>query len=154
MLRVVFTLLVLVSAGLAQTSSDGSFSVRHVTDTSYSLSPSQMREPERLYQSACTVVQHEYQSDVELRPHFTVVIGTERDELNFTRTEPGEIGMKTWDPIKFTQGSVILAFEQMLTPDAIVQLGNRVVRQYDTTVDVADFSKPLGLAARILSSQR
>ena len=70
-------------------------------------------------------------NDVELRPHFTVGIGTERDELNFTSTERGEIGMKKWDPIKFTQGDVILAFEQMLTPDASVQLGNRVIRQYN-----------------------
>jgi hypothetical protein len=90
-----------------------------------------MREAERLYQSACAVVRHEFQSDVELHPHFTVVIGTERDELNCTRTERGEIRMKKWDPIKFTQRNVILAFEQMLTPDAIVQLGNRVIRQYN-----------------------
>ena len=33
------------------------------------------------------VVGHELQSDAELRPHFTVVIGTERDELNFTSLE-------------------------------------------------------------------
>lgn len=90
-----------------------------------------MREAERLYQSACAVVRHEFQSDVELRPHFTVVIGAERDELNFTRTKRGGIGMKKRDPIKFTQGNVILAFEQMLTPDASVQLGNRVIRQYN-----------------------
>ena len=39
--------------------------------------------------------------------------------------------MKKRDPIKFTQGNVILAFEQMLTPDASVHLGNRVIRQYN-----------------------
>jgi hypothetical protein len=64
-----------------------------------------------------------------MRPPFTMVIGTERDELNFTRTEPGEIGMKEWDPISLRKENVILAFEQMLAPDAIVQLGNRVIRQ-------------------------
>ena len=37
--------------------------------------------------------------------------------------------MKKWDPIKVKEGNVILAFKLMLTPDAIVQLGNRVIRQ-------------------------
>ena len=143
MSRVMFTLLVLVSAGLAQTAADGSFSVRHATDASYSLNPAQMRQAERLYQSACAVVRREFHSgSVELRPHFTVVIGTERNEVHSRRTEPGEIWMKKWDPTTFTQGSVVLAFDRILTHDVIVQLGNWVVQQNNATVDVADFSKP------------
>ena len=143
MVKTIFTLLILVSAGLAQTAVDGSFSVRHATDASYSLSPAQMREAERLYQSACAVVQREFHNGaVELRPHFTVVIGTERNEVHSGRAELGEIRMKKWDPITFTQGSVVLAFDVMLTNDVIVQLGNRAVRQNNATVDVADFSKP------------
>ena len=143
MVKTIFTLLILVSAGLAQTAADGSFSVRRAADASYSLSPAQMREAERLYQSACAVVQREFHSGaVKLRPHVTVIIGTERNEVHSGRTEPGEIRMKKWDPITFTQGSVVLAFDGMLTNDVIVQLGNRAVRQNNATVDVADFNKP------------
>lgn len=87
MLRVMFTPLVLVFGGLCASLFRPIFSVGHLTDASYSLSPARVRETERLYQSACRSWDTSFQSDVELRPPFTVVIGTERDELNFTSLE-------------------------------------------------------------------
>jgi hypothetical protein len=48
-----FTLLILVSAAMAQLSSDESFSVRHSKHANFSLSRDQMREAESLYHSAC-----------------------------------------------------------------------------------------------------
>jgi hypothetical protein len=144
MLKVMFSLLVLASVGLAQTSSDGSFSVHHSKDPKFSLSPSQMREAENLYQSVCAVVQHDYHESIgKLRPQFKVIIGTERNEV-LGNTVHGkavqsidEIRMKKWDPVIFAQGVVVLAFDQLLTDDTIRQLTARAVRYSNATVDVA-----------------
>jgi uncharacterized protein YpbB len=141
--QAMFVILVLSSATLAQSSSDGSFSVHDFKNASYPLRPAQMRQAERIYHSVCAIVQHDFHSGAsELHPHFTVVIGTERYEVHSRQTQVGEIWMKKWDPIEFAQGVVVLAFDQMLTQDVIVQLGNRGFRQSNSAVDVADLSKP------------
>jgi len=145
MLRVMFTLLVLVSAGLTQTSSDGSFSVRHSKDPNFSLSPAQMREAESLYQSARATVQHDFHTGAgELHPHFTVIIGTDINRVlesaavvNGVVNGKNEIWLKKWDPVLFAEGVVVLAFRELLTDDVIKQLGDRAVRLSSATVDVA-----------------
>ncbi len=48
MVKAIFTLLVLASAGLAQSSSDGPLSVHHSTYANFSLTPAQMRQAESL----------------------------------------------------------------------------------------------------------
>ena len=135
MLKVVFTLLVFVAAGLAQSSSKGLFSVHHAKHTNFSLSPAQMREAESLYQNACAVVQRDFHTD-ELHPHVAVTIGTERDEVR-VRAVGAEIWMTKWDPVVFAQGVVVLAFNQLLTTDRIQQLSARAIRYSGATVDVA-----------------
>jgi|SRR5271169_959177 len=145
MLKVMFTLLILASAGLAQSSSDGSFSVHHSRQATFSLSPAQMREAESLYRSACAVVQHDFRRGAgQLSPHFTVVVGTDRDEVYGNMIQAtsevhgnAEIRMKKWNPIIFAQGVAVLAFDQMLTGDVIRRLGDQAVRYSNATVDVA-----------------
>ncbi len=140
MLKVVFTLLVLASVGLAQSSSDGSFSVRHAKHANFSLNPAQMREAESLYKSACAVVQHDFQSDAgELHPHFMVIIGANNNEVHVRPATKGEdeIWLKKWDPPQFAKGVVVLAFDKLLTADFINRLGNRAIRYSSATVDVA-----------------
>ena len=140
MLRVMFVFLVLPAVGLAQSSTDGSFSVRHSKDANFSLSPSQIHEAESIYRSACAVVQHDFHIGVgELHPHLMVVIGAERNEVHSRRTDVGEIWMKKWNPILFAQGVVVLAFDQVLTRDVITKLGDRAVRYSDATVDTSRF---------------
>jgi hypothetical protein len=142
MFKVMFVLLCLSSVGLAQSSADGTFSVHHVTDTGYSLRPAEMREAESIYHRVCAAVQHEFHRGAgELHPQLRVVIGAERNEVHSVRTQVGEIWMKKWDPITFAQGVVVLAFDQMLTHDVIVQLGDRGFHQSNAAVDVADLSK-------------
>ena len=142
MLKLAFLLIAFSSLGLAQSSTDGSFSVHHLKNASYSLRPAQMREAESLYHSSCEVVQHEFHSGAgESCPHFTVVLGAERNELHSRRFEAREIWMKKWDTQVFAQGVVILTFDQMLTEDVIEQLGNRALRKSNATVDVTDLSK-------------
>jgi hypothetical protein len=151
MVKVMFVLLALASASRAQSSSDGSFSVQHFKNANITFSAAQMREAERLYQSACSVVHHDIPIGAGgLHPQFTVIIGAERDEVHGAdrkaiRTADGneahgkaEIWMTKWDPNVFAQGVVVLAFlDQVLTPDLIVQMGTRAVRNSSATVNVA-----------------
>ena len=130
-------LVVLSSVGLAQTSSDGSFSVRHLKKEHFSLDPAQMREAESIYRNACEIVQHDFRnSAVELHPHFAVIIGADRDEVHARRERPDQILMKRWDPVIFAQGVVLLAFDEVLTPDLIRQMRDRALRISNSTVDV------------------
>jgi hypothetical protein len=140
MLKVMFTLLVLASASLAQSSSDGSFFVRNAKHENSALTPRQMREAERLYQNACAVVQRDFHSTGELQPRFTVVVGAPRNEVHSSGMKDdgsAEIWIKKWDPRPFAQGVVVLAFHEMLTRDVITQLSNRAVRYSNASVDVA-----------------
>jgi hypothetical protein len=138
MSKLLCALLVLSSLGLAQSSSDGSFSVRHITNVNFSLRPAQILEAESIYHSACSVVKREfYRGAGEPCPHFTVVIGAKRNELHSRRTQEGEILMKKWDPFVFAQGVVVLTFDDMLTRNTIAQLGSRALRQSNVDKDVA-----------------
>ena len=137
MLKIMFTLLVLASAGLAQSSRTGWFSVHHAKQANFSMSPAQMREAESVYQSACAAVQHDFRGGSgELHPQIDVTIGTDRDEIH-VRAVRAEIWMKKWDPLVFAQGVVILAFDQVLTADVVKELSIRAVRSSKAAVDVA-----------------
>jgi hypothetical protein len=141
MLKVMFALLLLASAGVAQSSSDGSFSVHNSKHENSSLSAAQMHEAESLYQSACGAVQNDFHSAAELHPRFTVIIGAERNEVHSAGMKVDDsrvqIWMKKWNPTVFAQGVVVLAFQELLTRDLITQLGNRAVSYSNATVDVA-----------------
>lgn len=137
-LRILFMLFV-SCAGLAQSSSDGSFSVRHFKNANYSFPPAQMREAESIYRNVCTLVQREFRRGaVELHPHFTVIIGTGRNEVHSRRMQGEEIWMKKWDPITFAEGVVVLSFDEMLTHDVIAQLSNKGLLLSSAAVNVAD----------------
>jgi hypothetical protein len=143
MFRLIFTLFVVASTSLAQSASDGSFSVQHSKRASFFLSSAQMREAESLYRSACTVVQHNFPNRArELRPHFTVVIGADHNQVQGkmalnNRSVGAEIRLKKWDPTLFAQAVVVLAYYDALTSDVIKQLGNRAVQASNATVDIS-----------------
>ena len=137
MLKAMATLMLAGTACLAQSSSDGSFLVRHLTKASFSLSPAQMREAEKLYRNTCAVVQRNFHPSSELHPHFTVIVGADHNEVH-GRTE---IWLKKWDPDMFARGVVVVAFDQVLTADVINQLAKRAVHSSVAIVDVADLKQ-------------
>ena len=97
-----------------------------------------MREEENIYRNVCATVELDsHRARSELHPRFTFVIGAEANEVHSRRTQADEIWMKKWHPIMFAQGVVVLAFDQMLTRDVIVQLANRAIRQNNAKVNVA-----------------
>jgi hypothetical protein len=122
-----------IPACLAQTSSDGFFSVRHLKKPSFTLNTAQMREAEKLYQSACQVVQRDFHGG-DLHPRFTVMLGAERNAVY----GQDQIWLKQWNPVMFTQGVVVLAFDQVLTGDVTKQLAKRAFEQVNASVDVRD----------------
>ena len=130
MWKVIVVLLVLTSAVLAQSSSDGSFSVHDIAHANAVLTPAQMREAESIYQNACAVVQHDFHSSDLKHPHVDVIIGTDRDLIH----GKSEIWMKKWDRDKFAQGIVLLL---LLNTDVIEQLSSRAVRYSNATINVS-----------------
>jgi hypothetical protein len=137
MLKAIAALLFLASACVGQSSADGFFVVRNIKQSDGLLTPAQMREAERLYLNACVVVRHDFHSNGELRPRFTVLLGTERNEVH-GRTE---IWLKRWSQSVFTQGVVVLASDQVLTEDVIKQLGRQAVQRAAATVDLAELKQ-------------
>lgn len=130
MLKVCFALLVLTPALLAQSSSDGSFSVRDIAHGSPVLTPPQLHEAESIYLNACAVVQHDFHSSDLKHPQVDVIVGTDRDLVHGR----GEIWMTKWDKDKFAQGIVLLL---LLNTDVIDQLSSRAVRYSNATINVS-----------------
>ena len=141
MSKMLFMLLAFSIPALAQTSSDGSFSVRHFKKANFSLNREQMHTAESIYRNACAVVRRDFLSGAdEVHIHFTVVIGAARNEVLSRRaTQDDEIWLKKWDPNLFAQGVVLLAVDQRLTPEVIALLGQRAIRYSNATVDVSGF---------------
>ena len=99
-----------------------------------------MHEAEKLYRNTCAMVQRDFHSSGELHPRFTVVLGTEHDEL-YEAHGKTEMWLTKWDPAMFAQGVVMLAFHQLLTTDAIQQLAKRAVQYSDATVDAVELKQ-------------
>ena len=134
MVKTLFALLFFASTCIGQSSSDGSFVIRHAKDPNFSLTAAQMRQAEKLYRAACGVVQDEFHGSRDQQLRFTVIVGADNDSVHGA----SEIWLKKWNPAVFAEGTVVLALHQLLTPDLIRQLGKRVVKYSDATVDVAD----------------
>ena len=130
MLKILLALLLLAPGLLAQSSSDGLFSVRDIAHAGTVLTPAQMREAEGIYQNACAVVQHDFHSADLKHPHVDVFVGTDRDLVHGR----SEIWMKKWDRDRFAQGVVLLL---LLNTDLIEQLSSRAVRYSNATIDVS-----------------
>jgi hypothetical protein len=137
MLKAIAALLFLASTCIAQSSADGFFVVRNIKKSGALLTPAQLREAEKLYQSACAVVQRDFHGNAELRPRFNVLLGTDQNEVH-GRTE---IWLKQWSQTMFTEGVVVLAFDQVLTGDAIKQLGKHAAERATATVDLAELKQ-------------
>jgi hypothetical protein len=137
MLKTIAALLFLASTCIAQSSADGFFVVRNIKKSSTRLTPAQLREAEKLYRSACAVVQRDFHGNAELRPRFTVLLGTDQNAVH-GRTE---IWLKQWSQTMFTEGVVVLAFDQVLTGDAIKQLGKQAAARVTAIVDIAELKQ-------------
>lgn len=96
-------------------------------------------EADKIYVSACAAVQREFRSSRELRPQVTLLVGTNKQEgLDISRRE---IRLEKWDPFKFAQGIVLLAFEELMPQKEVLDVSKRALTWADSTVDVSQIKK-------------
>ena|ERR1700739_1507776 len=136
MLKLVVAVFFLVSISLGQPS-DSRFSVRYAKHAHFVLSATQMADAEKLYQSACAVVERELRANKGLRPRFTVLVGAKRNELH----SAAELWLTEWNPELFTQAVVVLSFDQMLSDGLRLQLTRRALQYNAAPMDVSQLKQ-------------
>jgi hypothetical protein len=94
-------------------------------------------EAQKIYLSACSVVQREFGATHSVAPTITLVLGVEK---NVVRFDTREIRLTKWDRYLFAQGVVILAFEDLMM-DRRTAMAQRAVTWVDATVDVERLTK-------------
>ena len=90
-------------------------------------------EAQKIYRSACSVVQREFGATHAVAPPVTLLLGADRNEVGFDQRE---IRLTKWNPYLLAQGVVILAFEDLMSSDEKISLAKRAVTWADATVEV------------------
>ena len=98
----------------------------------------QRDEVQKIYDSACAVVQREFGGNRTLRPKVKLLLGSDKNALAFDQRE---IRLVKWDPYLFAQGVVMLAFEDLLPTDQRLAMTKRAVNWADSTIDVKQVAK-------------
>lgn len=96
------------------------------------------REAQRIYLSACSVVQREFGRTVPLTPQVTLVLGAERNEV---RLAGREIRLTRWNDDAFAQGVVWLAFEDLMPSQRRLAIAASALNRADATVEVEQLKK-------------
>lgn len=91
------------------------------------------READKLYVSACSVVQREFGVVQPIRPQFTLVLGADNNQALLDRRE---IRLTKWNAYLFAQGVAIFAFEDLMSRDKISAIARRAVNWADSTVEM------------------
>ena len=95
-------------------------------------------EAQKLYESACTVVQQEFGTRHKVRPQITLVLGAPRNEVS---ADKKEIRLTKWDRYLFAQGVIMLAFEDLMPLDDRTAMVKRAVSWADSTIDAKRLTK-------------
>jgi hypothetical protein len=90
-------------------------------------------EAGKVYLSACAAVQREFGINRELRPRITLVLGANKEGVDFDHRE---IRLAKWDQFLFAQGVVWLAFEELMPKNQMLTVAKRAVTWADSTVDL------------------
>lgn len=95
-------------------------------------------EVDKLYLSACSAVQREFGGTRPIRPHFTLVLGADKDQADLDRRE---IRLIKWNPDLFAQGVVVFAFEGLMPLDQRIAVARRAVNWAGSTIESTAISK-------------
>jgi hypothetical protein len=95
-------------------------------------------EVDKVYLSACTAVQREFGDSIVLRPPVALVLGADANAVDFDKKT---ILLKRWDHSLFAEGVVMLAFEDLLTPQRRMMMTNRAVNLAQATVNIGEIGK-------------
>ena len=95
-------------------------------------------EVEKIYSSACSVVQQEFDIRRPLHPQVRLVLGADKNEVWF----PGrEVRFTKWNRYNFAQGVVLLAFLEIMPSQQRLTIAKRAVNWADSTVEVERLGK-------------
>jgi len=95
-------------------------------------------EVTKIYLSACSAVQREFGNSLALRPSIGLVLGADKNAVDFNSKR---VLLKRWDRELFAQGVVVLAFEDLLTPQRRIIMTNRAVNLAEATIDIREMQK-------------
>ena len=95
-------------------------------------------EVERIYSSACSVVQREFESRHPLHPQVRLILGADKNEVWFAGRE---IRLTKWNPYNFAQGVVWFAFEDLMPSQQRLTIAKRAVTRADSTVGIERLAK-------------
>lgn len=92
----------------------------------------------KIYSSACSVVEREFDIKHPLHPQVRLVLGADKNEIWFVGRE---IRLTKWNPYAFAQGVVWLAFEDLMPSQQRLTIAKRAVTWADSTVEIERLAK-------------
>jgi hypothetical protein len=95
-------------------------------------------EAEKIYFSACSVVEEEFVINHPILPRVKLVLGANKNVVVWAERE---IWLTRWDRYLFAQGVVMLAFADLLTGDRKIAMIKRAVNWADSTVKIERLAK-------------
>jgi len=95
-------------------------------------------EAEKIYSSACSVVEREFDIKHPLHPQVRLVLGADKNEIWFVGRE---IRLTKWNPYAFAQGVVWLAFEDLMPSQQRLTIAKRAMTWADSTVEIKQLAK-------------
>jgi hypothetical protein len=95
-------------------------------------------EAEKIYSSACSVVQREFGISHPLYPRARLVLGADKNEIWFAGRE---IRLTKWNRYAFVQGVVGLAFEELMPSQPRLTMAKRAVKLADSIVEIERLAK-------------
>ena len=93
---------------------------------------------QQIYFSACSVIQREFGANRVPRPHVTLIVGADVNEVKW---DSREIRLIKWDPYLFAQGVEVFAFEDLMPDEEKVALARRAVTWANSTIEVNSLRK-------------
>src|ERR1700693_975623 len=95
-------------------------------------------EVEKIYSSACSVVQREFEARPPLHPQVRLVLRADEHEIWVAGRE---IRLRKWNSYAFAQGVVWLAFEDLMPSQQRLTIAKRAVTWADSTVEIERLAK-------------
>jgi hypothetical protein len=95
-------------------------------------------EVEKIYSSACSVVEREFDIKHSLHPQVKLVLGADKNEILLVGRE---IRLTKWNPYAFAQGVVWLAFEDLMPSQQRLTIAKRAVTWADSSVEIERLAK-------------
>lgn len=95
-------------------------------------------EVEKVYLTACYVVEREFKRPAPIRPRLILRLGANENKLQYPMRE---IQLKKWDEYRFADAVVDLALHDMVPAEERVRLGDAAVHEAGATVSICELKE-------------